>query len=44
MPSSELLRRVTLTRTDMSEEISASIIRMTVIGELVILALAFVGF
>jgi DNA-binding TFAR19-related protein (PDSD5 family) len=32
--SSELLRRVALVRTDVSEELSASIIRVTRIGEL----------
>jgi hypothetical protein len=34
MASSGLLRRVALVRTDVSEELSASIIRMTTIGEL----------
>jgi hypothetical protein len=34
MVSSEILRRVTLVRTDVSEEPSASFIRVTRIGEL----------
>jgi hypothetical protein len=34
MPSSGMLRRVTLVRTDVSEELSAIIIRMIRIGEL----------
>jgi hypothetical protein len=34
MAYSEMLRRVTLIRTDISEEFSASIIRVTRIGEL----------
>jgi hypothetical protein len=34
MPSSGMLRSVALVRTDVSEERSASIIRMTRIGEL----------
>jgi hypothetical protein len=34
MPSSGVLRRVTLVRTDVSEECIASIIRETRIGEL----------
>jgi hypothetical protein len=34
MPSSEMLRRVALVRTDVSEEHIASIIRVTGIGEL----------
>jgi hypothetical protein len=34
MPSSGMLRRVALVRTDISEELSASIIRVTRIGEL----------
>jgi hypothetical protein len=34
MPSSGMLRRVVLVRADVSEEISASIIRVTRIGEL----------
>jgi hypothetical protein len=34
MPSSGMLRRVALVRIDVSEERSASIIRMTRIGEL----------
>jgi hypothetical protein len=36
MLSSGMLRRVTLVRTDISEESSASIIRVTKIGELAI--------
>jgi hypothetical protein len=34
MPSSGMLRRVALVRTDVSEELSASFIRVTRIGEL----------
>jgi hypothetical protein len=34
MPSSGILRVVALVRTDVSEELSASIIRVTRIGEL----------
>jgi DNA-binding TFAR19-related protein (PDSD5 family) len=34
MPSSEMLRRVALVRADVSEELSASFIRATRIGEL----------
>jgi hypothetical protein len=34
MTSSEMLRRVALVRTDVSEELSASFIRVTKIGEL----------
>jgi hypothetical protein len=34
MPSSEMLRHVSLVRTDVSEEFSASLIRVTRIGEL----------
>jgi demethoxyubiquinone hydroxylase (CLK1/Coq7/Cat5 family) len=34
MSSSGILRRVALVRTDVSEELSASIIRVTRIGEL----------
>jgi hypothetical protein len=34
MASSEMLRHVALGRTDVSEELSASIIRVTRIGEL----------
>jgi hypothetical protein len=33
MPSSEMLRHVALVRTDVSEELSASIIRVTRISE-----------
>jgi hypothetical protein len=35
MESSGMLRRVALVRTDVSEDLSASIIRVTRIGELV---------
>jgi hypothetical protein len=38
MASSGMLSRVSLVRTDVSEELSASIIRMTRIGELGTLA------
>jgi hypothetical protein len=38
IPSSGMLRRVTLLRTDVSEELSASIIRVRTIGELGTLA------
>jgi hypothetical protein len=38
MASSEMVRRVALARTDVSEELSASIIRVTRIGELGTLA------
>jgi hypothetical protein len=38
MPSSEILHHVALVRTDISEELSASIIRVTRIGELGTLA------
>jgi hypothetical protein len=38
MASSGVLRRVALVRTDVSEELSASIVRMTRIGELGTLA------
>jgi hypothetical protein len=38
MASSGLLRRVALVRTDVSEELSTFIIRVTRIGELVMLA------
>jgi hypothetical protein len=34
MVSSEMLRRVAPVRTDVSEELSASFIRVTIIGEL----------
>jgi hypothetical protein len=34
MPSSGMLRRVALVRTDVSEDLSASVIRVTRIGEL----------
>jgi hypothetical protein len=34
MASSEMLRRVALVRADVSEELSASFIRVTIIGEL----------
>jgi hypothetical protein len=34
MPSTGMLRRVALVRTDISEELSASIIRVTIIDEL----------
>jgi hypothetical protein len=34
MPYSEMLRRVALVRTDVSEELRASFIRVTRIGEL----------
>jgi DNA-binding TFAR19-related protein (PDSD5 family) len=34
MASSGMLRRVALVRTDVAEELSASFIRMTIIGEL----------
>jgi hypothetical protein len=40
MPFSGMLRRVALVRTDVSEELIASIIRMTRIGELGTLAVA----
>jgi hypothetical protein len=38
MATSEMLRRVALVRTDVSEELSASFIRVTRIGELGTLA------
>jgi DNA-binding TFAR19-related protein (PDSD5 family) len=38
MESSRMLRRVALVKTDVSEELSASIIKMTRIGELGMLA------
>jgi hypothetical protein len=34
MPSSGMLRRVALVRTDVSEELSTSVIRVTRVGEL----------
>jgi hypothetical protein len=34
MPYSDMLRRVALVRTEVSEELSASIMRVTTIGEL----------
>jgi hypothetical protein len=34
MPSSRMLRRVALVRTDVSKELSASIVRVTRIGQL----------
>jgi hypothetical protein len=34
MPSSRMLRRVVLVRTDFSEDLSASIVRVTRIGEM----------
>jgi acetylglutamate synthase len=40
MVSSGMLRRGTLVRTDVSEELSASIIRVTSIGELGMLAVS----
>jgi hypothetical protein len=44
MPSSGTLRRVALVRTDVLEELSASFIRVTRIGELgTTLAATFVG-
>jgi hypothetical protein len=39
MPSSEILRRVALVRTDVSEEPSFTVIRVLRIGELVKLAI-----
>jgi hypothetical protein len=39
MPSSGMLRRVALVRTDVSEELSASIIKVTRIDELGTLAI-----
>jgi hypothetical protein len=39
MASSGMLRRVALVRNDASEELSTSIIRVTKIGELVMLAI-----
>jgi hypothetical protein len=38
MTSSGMLRRVALVRTEVSDELSASIIRVTIIGELGTLA------
>jgi hypothetical protein len=44
MASSGMLHRVAIVRTDVSEELSASIIRVTRIGELgTTLAVAYVG-
>jgi hypothetical protein len=43
MASSEMLRPVALVRTDVSEELSASIIRVTRIGELGIAVPSIVG-
>jgi hypothetical protein len=43
MASSGMLRRVALATTDVSEEFSASIIRVTGIGELGTLAVTNVG-
>jgi hypothetical protein len=40
MPSSGIIRRVALVRTDVSEELSASIIGVTRIGELETLAVS----
>jgi hypothetical protein len=34
MPSSEMLRRVALIRTEVSEELSVTVIRVTRIGDL----------
>jgi hypothetical protein len=34
MPSSEMLRRVAIVRSDVSEELNSSIIKVTRIGEL----------
>jgi hypothetical protein len=42
MASSGMLRRVTLVRTDVSKELSASFIRVTIIGELGLLRAASV--
>jgi DNA-binding TFAR19-related protein (PDSD5 family) len=39
MPASEMLRRVALVRTDVSEELSAPIIKVTRVGELGMLAI-----
>jgi hypothetical protein len=39
MPSSEMIRRVALVRTDVSEELSVSIIRVTRVDELGTLAI-----
>jgi hypothetical protein len=43
MPSSGMLRRVSLVRTDVSVERVASIIKATVIGELSYLMLTFLS-
>jgi hypothetical protein len=40
MASSEILRRMALVRTDVSEELSASFIRVTLIGKLGTLTVA----
>jgi hypothetical protein len=44
MASSGMLRRMALVRTDVSEELSASIIRVTRIGELGTLAVTAVSY
>jgi hypothetical protein len=44
MASSGMLRRVALVRTDVSEELSASIIRVTRIGELQRVSVASYGY
>jgi hypothetical protein len=44
MSSSEMLRRVSLVRTDVSEELSASIIRFTRICELAYFFAVLVGY
>jgi hypothetical protein len=43
MPCSGMFRRLALVRTDVSEEVSPSIIRVTTIGELGTLAVTRVG-